>query len=742
MATFVSEIIRCANDAEFNDLDKTIEELSKSLTQLKCEVAEEMENTYVNFLKMPSDNKKLVEEVKFKSDLMKQLQEKVDNMLSHELENSTGELHTLSTKLMEIGLVLHHVSRFVQLNEALIAACKLHEQEEYYQAAQHILRLEDLLEDSKSEANDLIIYHSIKSEVRLNHERLLYELKDIWKQGLRLEEPELDIEGCGLKKSISKKKKPHRACLVVETAFLNKLEGVFTALSALGSFDYHLSKFASNLMRLILQPLASFEGQVNVIQVPGLGNRALLDVETYPNKPQPPYTMVLQNLRKVFEFMRQYLILKVEQAERGGNMVTLVQRIGAMIGNQLCELLVTGCLAHTVPAYGHSLDTFQFAATEAMAFHQELKAIGFLPEENESLIKYATHIDVLFANKICELHLHTARETARKDLHDMMEVQIEIPEQQLPDKDDETGIQPLEKLSDYTFQFPKCQISKSAHELVELLRQLLKEAEEGSDVSSGRLLLTARQVVELYWAVSYTHHQQMLETIPQQVALFHNNCMYIAHNLIILGAEHQGQGCGVNFVDQVENLRRLGATTLLHFMQTSQQQLITTLRDSGLSTVGEGAALPAMTEKAIRQCLRQLELLKVVWSPVLPKDTYCRTLGCLLNALVQELVVRMVTLEDIPAHVATLLATIFSDVLERAPQVLPDPREVHRRAPKWHRLEALVKVLRISLAEIADLWADGAGPLARAFTANELKQLIRALFQNNKRRAAILAQIK
>ena len=39
-------------------------------------------------------------------------------------------------------------------------------------------------------------------------------------------------------------------------------------------------------------------------------------------------------------------------------------------------------------------------------------------------------------------------------------------------------------------------------------------------------------------------------------------------------------------------------------------------------------------------------------------------------------------------------------------------------------------------------WASGKGPLAVEFPVDEMKQLIRALFQNTDRRAAVLARIK
>jgi hypothetical protein len=41
-----------------------------------------------------------------------------------------------------------------------------------------------------------------------------------------------------------------------------------------------------------------------------------------------------------------------------------------------------------------------------------------------------------------------------------------------------------------------------------------------------------------------------------------------------------------------------------------------------------------------------------------------------LNTLVEELIVRVCTTEDIPAETATDLVTVFTTVIDRAPRVL------------------------------------------------------------------------
>lgn len=60
----------------------------------------------------------------------------------------------------------------------------------------------------------------------------------------------------------------------------------------------------------------------------------------------------------------------------------------------------------------------------------------------------------------------------------------------------------------------------------------------------------------------------------------------------------------------------------------------------------------------------------------------------------------------------------------------------------WPRFGELRHLLSANLRDIEDRWASGKGPLATHFTADEVKQMIRALFQNTDHRAATLSRIK
>lgn len=115
-----------------------------------------------------------------------------------------------------------------------------------------------------------------------------------------------------------------------------------------------------------------------------------------------------------------------------------------------------------------------------------------------------------------------------------------------------------------------------------------------------------------------------------------------------------------------------------------------------------------------------------------------------------EILTNVTRLEDISADDTTQLHAVMLIVVNRAPDMFKDcsdgdePAELllQKHVRKWLKYKELLILLNAGLQEISDRWADGKGPLALEFSSNEVKQLIRALFQNTDRRAAVLSKIK
>ncbi|KYN50052.1 PREDICTED: centromere/kinetochore protein zw10-like [Cyphomyrmex costatus] len=109
--------------------------------------------------------------------------------------------------------------------------------------------------------------------------------------------------------------------------------------------------------------------------------------------------------------------------------------------------------------------------------------------------------------------------------------------------------------------------------------------------------------------------------------------------------------------------------------------------------------------------------------------------------MIDDLITKVISAEDIPIDVATEMVTLFNMVVKRMPQIFPD-QQIQHHVRKWKKFLELIKLLGASLKEIEFRWGNGKGPLAQEFTAPQVKQLVRAIFQNTDRRSNLLASIR
>lgn len=232
----------------------------------------------------------------------------------------------------------------------------------------------------------------------------------------------------------------------------------------------------------------------------------------------------------------------------------------------------------------------------------------------------------------------------------------------------------------------------------------------------------------MYAALVPEIHKSFLETIPQQVgkinksmsnhifthllgvrlmfsyaALFHNNCNYLAHHLLTLACKYKNrlpnhsEKFSIIYVDQSLLLRQVGSEYFLNHMKCQRDIIFGILRQSGtqifnyvnsfytymyaqtkdiilfsaLSSIGQMPELPDSTDNDLRQCVRQLEFLGNVWKDILPLKVYCRALGCIVNDMVDDLNSKMISVEDIPASIASELVRLFEMVVKRIPEIFP-----------------------------------------------------------------------
>lgn len=233
----------------------------------------------------------------------------------------------------------------------------------------------------------------------------------------------------------------------------------------------------------------------------------------------PSYSNTLANMRLLFHYLNNRFNVPFH------NERSLMKMFGHIVGEELCEMLIKDCLIDTIPYNINDLQTYGRVTAEIEDFQRFLIVTNIFPDKGLSLLKYMKNIDVLFAERSSQHFLETARSIMLKDLSLTMSIGVEnIPEEPLSSESVPKDNNLLEALEIFSlmipkslFYFPRCMISKTAQELLDLVYIVMEQAVQCSDIVCKKLYDTVRLIFELYDAVVPYHHENYLQTIPQYV---------------------------------------------------------------------------------------------------------------------------------------------------------------------------------------------------------------------------------
>lgn len=108
------------------------------------------------------------------------------------------------------------------------------------------------------------------------------------------------------------------------------------------------------------------------------------------------------------------------------------------------------------------------------------------------------------------------------------------------------------------------------------MEKVLSQKETTSDELVPRLMSTIPIILERYLTEVPKHHAKLLLNIPQQTALFHNNCMYLAYWLNV----NTSKGIE-SAVTIVKSLHHCGSEQFLRQINNQRGQLMEILKDFG-----------------------------------------------------------------------------------------------------------------------------------------------------------------
>ncbi|KAK0089817.1 hypothetical protein PV325_005124 [Microctonus aethiopoides] len=718
MSSLVVDVLATTVQMGMADLKVEINTIQKEIIKLKNDVKKFIEDNYIDFLPTLKKDHVLVEKTEKLLDELRALQTNINDQIKVELSGSTKELKNLSEALKESNMSLVLSQQLLELNESLSLVQKYREKCHYIDAAKMLKKIAVLLSKPNGDLQLLNIYEPIKDCYHIAHGSLLKIIYELWDQHVQW-------------KMIDDGRKNTTSLTIEEE--MKEVQDLIISLYHLDDLASCMQIFSNKLFKSVVSPIIRSDCSVYVEE------QKVFNVITENNKRTDTYKIVLHNLQMLFQFLHQHFNVDIEDK-------TFIYELNEYLWKSLSDELLENCVSEIIPRSSIELQNFKSIESDIQQFENYLLEIGFIRESEGIFTNYVKNVDKLYVDKLSLNLLMQASELMKKDLNDSFKYESENNIKDF--QDDCWHLDPKieQKLNKNSFKLPSCQISKSAREILQLVENILDEVTLSPESCAPKLFYTSRNIFEEYVWIVPEYHKNFLETIPQQVALFHNNCMYFAHHLMTLPIKYRNkipnslQDHNITYVDLTLKLRSIGVEYFHNHVKYQRDIILNILKNSGLTQLGQ--ELSPDIERSLRQCIRQLQLLKTVWLDVLPMNIYCKALGCILNSMIEDIVLKVITVEDISAAAAVELVSLFNMIINRAPSILPEPNSITRYVNKWTKLLELIKILEASLKEIEDRWAGGKGPLAREFTSSQIKQLIRALFQNTERRSMLLTSIK
>lgn len=766
MASFVREVLSATGRlGEKEDFSAKASRLRHRVDDLKTNLRERIESRYDDFSASFAEVSTAVAQLDSVLHEVEALERSVNSHLKPGLAEAGKEATEVSRQLRDLSRSVQIANLTKKAYEELEESSELLDRKQYLEASakleniEHVLKNVEIIKDDDDTKRSL---KAIGQEQKSIKEKIGYILGKDWDENVKIV-PHFNEDDSNNKLQNVK--------LELNYGYNgdDKLKNLVQAMNQSDVLSFRQQKFCQNLISHVIQPLLQWNSSMEAED-----KSIILHFKERRSKPDNP-TLILDALETIFLFLGKLFDFPVTSSS------TFITSIGEQLSDQVIDIVIKQCLNPSVPEQKSHLDDFDIVIHAVKSFHSSLIEMKFFKASDKSalkLIDFVNNIDETFTNKKCRGILAKARHLMKKDLH----MATIIEDKSVMSKEDvedliknETNFKTIDidcnieeellplpqgmSLNDGLFKFPRCQVSCSVLDLIILVKEVIAEALEANDhevLYAARLLVTARNIFELYNDVLPVSHSQSLKSFPLNSALGYNNCMYLAHEClqIYIPSEQLPSPLKqrpLTFADLVPRLRQTGVEVFLTLMRKQRDDFRSQLRDSvtGFGQLDGSNMLPPASEKCLKQVLHQLQHLRKLWQDVLPLSIYRRAIGTILNTIVEELAQKVVNLEDIAADAAVQICMLFTFLQDKAPDLFvldgkceTSKGDAVRYVRKWNRFKELIVLLNASLREIEDRWASGKGPLANEFTPDEIKRLIRALFQNTDRRAAVLSRIK
>lgn len=485
-----------------------------------------------------TSNEELLHEGDILQAEMKTIKENLNNETKN-MHSANDQISRLVEDLEETQTALRVTLKLVKIDAIMQKIKLLNESKKYKDIHGQLNALQKILEDPEDKIiQRLDCIKSLKHRIIVERCNLKSNLENEFNRLIQLKEknfPKARAVTCVISKNIN---------------------AIVDCIHALVECGFVFESFVEFLMKNVFGPVVSRAVSLDIKE----NDRDYImslsySTETITDDLRPTYPIVAHNLEQILKFFISMNIVD----NQGHHFLALTfkdERINIL------EMLFENCLKFCIPK------TFEEKSQCTMKDDiHKLTQIFFNyhlsdTDDVELAEKICEKIDDHFNQQFTQNVQASASELLKRDLHDMILI-----------SDDATFT------TSTPLTFPKAMISKSTLELIKLLERILqqaKECEKSDEEKRKNLLDTIKSVLENYTFTIQLHHSQLLSKIPQQSALFYNNCYYLS-NWILTNKELEFNDNG--FV--ITELKRQGEEFFNCQVAKQKIQLLDILKDFG-----------------------------------------------------------------------------------------------------------------------------------------------------------------
>ncbi|RIB26081.1 Centromere/kinetochore Zw10-domain-containing protein [Gigaspora rosea] len=295
-------------------------------------------------------------------------------------------------------------------------------------------------------------------------------------------------------------------------------------------------------------------------------------------------------------------------------------------------------------------------------------------------------------------------------------------------------------------------ISVKSKPLIDLTINTLNEARNLNAKSGIRLYHATLVLFDLYRAIMPVYHSNSFTNVPTLAMLFHNDCIWIADQLIIIqdqfinsllpqeNNESEDFEFKILYNDMANKLRDLG-NEWYDIQLEKQKSVLKEFLDEM-----DGVQLTANEERfetcqqAMNKVMYTIKHLSKIWKDVLRPSEYYIILGALINSVLTIMIENLEDLYDISEEESHQLNLIYSMLFPLEEIFRKNgPNKIENHVKNWKKFCYITDILEFSLANIMDKFRSAE---LNWFTSKELEGLICALFADTTLREQSLQEIR